>query len=255
MKFNVIVADPPFSFLDKLSMSKVARSAESNYSVMTNKDILELKINEISEEDAILALWVPSSLLTFGLECMKKWGFRHTQTVNWIKTKKDPFQDLKKQLFSKSKNKLVSLADVDECLQNFDFDTMLAFGMGRIFRNVHEVVLIGVRGKIYSFLKNKSQRTVFFDVNIKHSQKPEILQNRLDLMFPDPNLKRLEIFGRRLRDGWKVLGNESPSDGLDIRESLEKLEKFSEEINENVQKFNEALGQMPSIGEDFVDLS
>jgi N6-adenosine-specific RNA methylase IME4 len=95
--------------------------------------------------------------------------------------------------------------------------------MGNYFRQCHEVALIGTRGKIHSQVKNKSMRSVIFEVNHRHSQKPEELQDRLEQMFPGCT-GRLEIFARRNRAGWLCLGNDSPlTKGEDIRDSLQDL--------------------------------
>jgi N6-adenosine-specific RNA methylase IME4 len=221
MKFNIFVVDPPYSFSDKLQMSSVKRGAEANYNVMTNEKLFQLPIKDIVADDAILALWVPSSLLQLGLDLMKIYGFEQKQTWIWVKTKNNPLKDLAKYIKNNSGtiNSIIS-----KFTENYWFDTILSFKMGRIARNVHEIVLIGTRGNISKHIKNRSQRTVFFDKVLKHSKKPEILQNNLDIIFPDPELKRIEIFGRRSRENWVVLGNESPTTfGEDIFTSIEKL--------------------------------
>lgn len=214
IRYNLILADPAWSFLDRLTMSQVKRGAEANYAVLDNDAIKALPIKEIAADDSLLALWVPSSILQTGLEVMKAWGFRHTQTVIWVKTKLDPFKDFKTKL---RKNKLTE-QDFDQ----LDYDSLLQFLMGRVFRQSHEVVLLGVRGKIYSQIKNKSQRSVIFAPNIKHSQKPEILQDRLEKILPNGN--KIELFARRERAGWLCIGNEAPATlNEDIRDSLKKL--------------------------------
>ena len=87
--FNIIVADPPWNFKDSLKMSDVARGASSNYSVMSILDIKQLPVKDITDPNgAVLALWVPSSLLQEGLDTMNAWGFKHKQTYVWVKTKK-----------------------------------------------------------------------------------------------------------------------------------------------------------------------
>lgn len=239
-KFSVIVADPPYSFSDKLSMSDVKRGAESQYSTLTIKDIKELKVKDLVDPNgAILALWVPSSLLQEGLDTMKAWGFKHKQTYIWVKIKKVPFAELKKDLFKavmatraltedarpKEKKKLWK-----ECaraiagrayLLGKDLNKILSFGMGRLFRQTHEICLIGTNNnKIYKQLKNKSQRSVCFAPNLKHSAKPEDLQDSLEIMFP--GAEKLEMFARRERPDWTCLGNEV-CNGEDIRDSLAKL--------------------------------
>ena len=78
--------------------------------------------------------------------------------------------------------------------------------------------------EIYEHLKNKSQRSVCLASNLKHSAKPEDLQDSLDIMFHGNNNAKLELFSRRQRKGWYCLGNEAPmTKGEDIRESFKKL--------------------------------
>lgn len=241
MKFDLIVADPPWNFDDSLSMSSVKRGAEANYEVLNIEAIKKLKVAEISADNAVLALWVPSSLLQEGLDTMKAWGFRQTQTHIWVKIKNNPFEDvlknIQKTLGAKSEGKVSAIIKLfNLALESFDFNQILSFGMGRLFRQTHEVCLLGVKGKPYDALENKSQRSVHFDIidsegtvhldtNKKHSAKPEILQDRLEKMFPKSN--RLEMFARRSRIGWTCVGNECPdSIDEDIRDSLDKLLKL-----------------------------
>lgn len=217
-------------FFDALKMSKVKRGAAANYKLLSNDTIKKLKVADIAEKNSVLALWVPSSLISTGIEVMNEWGFRQTQTWIWVKIKKDPFAQLKKSLRKSAaassgpgkKNKVVDLIDIEKSISAFDFNTTLAFGMGRLFRQCHEVVLLGVKGSPYKGLKNKSQRSIALDVNLKHSVKPESLQDRLELMFP--NSKKLELFARRVRPDWTCVGLECPSSlGEDIHDSIERL--------------------------------
>lgn len=220
MKFRVIVSDPPWGFSDKLTMSDVKRGAASNYKTLTIKDIKNIPVEAVADDDSILCLWVPSSLLQEGMNVMSAWGFRQTQTWVWVKTKKDPFGRLLKKLLKESLLKSNMVGFVEKTIKEFDIHDVLNFGMGRLGRNVHEICLIGVKGSPYKFLKNKSQRTVFFSQPQKHSKKPENLQDMLDIMFDG---KKIELFGRRLREGWEVVGNECPSSlGEDIFYSVEK---------------------------------
>lgn len=223
-KFRVITADPPWSFGDNLSMSKVKRGASANYNTVSIPELKELPVEELAEDDAILVLWVPSSLLSDGIAVMEAWGFRQTQTHIWVKTKKQPFQYLQHELVRALKDipKTGLTGLVKTALAQFSAANILAFGMGRLFRQTHELALVGVRGKIYAHLENKSQRSVHFFPATKHSTKPEALQDMLDKMFPSGN--RLEMFARRTRQGWICVGNECPSTvGEDINDSLDRL--------------------------------
>ena len=200
MKFQIIVADPPWgAFKDSLKMNDIKRGASDNYNTLTTKQISNLLIKDITDPNgALLALWIPSSLLQDGLDVMKLWGFNHKQTYVWVKIKKNI-------LLSSKPNQLLS------------------FGMGRLMRQTHELCLIGINNKnIYKLLKNKSQRSVCFAQNTKHSTKPEDLQDSLDEMFPD--CSKIELFSRRQRPNWICIGNESPTTvGEDINVSVNSL--------------------------------
>lgn len=225
MKFQIIVADPPYEFSDKLSMDDVKRGSKANYNTMSIKDISNLPIQNISDpEGCLLALWVPSSLLQEGLDIMKTWGFKQTQTYIWVKVKKEPFKFMLKPLLKKLTNiDKTILKQLYQTVFELDLDNLLAFFMGRLFRQTHEICLVGINNKkIYKKLKNKSQRSVSFAPNLKHSSKPDALQSSLEKMFP--NCNKLEIFGRRDRDDWYVIGNECPTTfSEDVSISINKL--------------------------------
>lgn len=244
MKFKCIVMDPPYSFKDKLEMSDVRRSAESNYNVLSMQELESLKLQDIADTGAILSLWVPSSLLQDGLNIMKAYGFAQKQTYIWVKSKIDPFEDLvssfnsfyKYEVKDKIKNISIDFKDIFKnsnhlkqlTVKSFELlNSMMGFGMGRLFRQCHELALIGTNNnKIYKDLLNKSQRSVSLAPNIKHSAKPNNLQDSLDLMF---NVQKLEIFARRQRKGWVCIGNEAPMTfGEDVRVSIEKLKNLSD---------------------------
>lgn len=225
-QFRVIVSDPPWSFSDSLKMSDVKRGADANYHTMTINDIKNLNVKDLADPNGcILALWVPSSLLQEGLDTMKAWGFEQKQTYIWVKTKKEPLKTLnsplKKRIFAAGWFKDTISKALAKGLESFNMNDTLAFFMGRLFRQTHEICLIGTNNnKIYKSLKNKSQRSVSFGENLRHSAKPEHLQDSLDLMFP--NCNKLEMFARRTKKDWVCVGDEV-CNGEDIRKSIEKL--------------------------------
>jgi N6-adenosine-specific RNA methylase IME4 len=240
--FQNIVCDPPWGFSDSLSMSDVKRGAAANYPTMKLPHIQALPVQDVADPDGcLLALWVPSSMLQDGLDTMKLWGFEQKQTYIWCKTIKNPWKDIdhwikvhwanqwKNNPFKSIKDiKLVSELCAMVLAAKVPLTSLLSFGLGRIFRQSHEICLIGINNtKIYQRLANKSQRSVSFAPNLKHSSKPECLQDSLELMFPDqPDhpINRLELFARRERPGWTCLGNECPATmGQDIRDSMAQL--------------------------------
>lgn len=229
MLFDLIVADPAWEMRDKLKM-KVKRSSAAKYPVLKPKDIVALDVKSIASDNAILALWVPSAMLTDGMEAMKNWGFVQKQTWIWVKTKISPL-DLLLKKFRQSIYNFEDLSFQEALgllkitLDEFDLNDILNFNLGRIFRQTHEICLIGTRGKVSSLRKDKSQRSVFIGPALpEHSEKPEEFQNRLDLLYP--GLNKVELFARRDRPGYTCVGLECPSTmGEDIRDSLKRLQK------------------------------
>lgn len=215
-------------FFDELKMSDVPRGAAANYPLLDLEEIKKLKVNELADPNGcVLALWVPSSMLQDGLDVMRAWGFSQRQSYIWVKSKKHPLEKLQKLTTNVMKlgkhhfSFKEYLNAVHTCINAFDLKEILSFYMGHLFRQTHEICLIGINTtKIYKSLSNKSQRSVSFGENLKHSAKPEHLQDSLEIMFPES--KKLEMFARRRRENWTVIGNEV-CDGEDIRDSIEKL--------------------------------
>ncbi len=196
-QFGLIVSDPPWRFQDQLSMSAVRRGSSAQYGTMSLASIVDLDVQALAAPDCVLALWVPSSLLADGLQVMKEWGFAQKQIYTWVKTAQHTVRkDGKKGVITEHDG------------------NGLAFGMGHYFRGCTEHALIGTRGKPQ--VLNKSQRNAELALAMKHSAKPEGLQDRLSLLFPD--VLKLEMFARREREGWICTGRECPSTlGQDIQ--------------------------------------
>lgn len=196
--FQTFIADPAWSFGDNLKKMKrkTKRAASAQYKTMTEAQIIALPIKQLIDPNgSIIALWVPGSHLLAGLRVLEAWGFTYKQNFVWVKLKKNHKKEANANNYTR-------------------------VGMGHLFRQSHEICLIGVAGKsIYKRLKNRGQRSVMFDLNVKHSRKPDLLHERLELMFPDA--ERLEIFARRERDGWTCLGD--GIDGVDLNVSLAEL--------------------------------
>jgi len=224
-KFQVIVADCPWELNDSLTMSTTPRGASSNYPLLDTTELCKLRVKDLSDPSGcVLVLWSLGSMLEDAMKVMKSWGFTQKQIFVWVKTKKQPLQSLKKNLRkSKKLTGAEVISNVQKEIDAFNVNDVLAFGMGRLFRQTHEICLIGINSTmIYKSLKNKSQRSVAFHPSTKHSKKPEDLQDYLETMFP--NTTKLEMFGRRLRPNWTVVGNEVCK-GEDIRDSIERLIK------------------------------
>ena len=91
-------------------------------------------------------------------------------------------------------------------------------GVGYWFRGSHELILVAKRPGVPSV--RTGEQSIFQSPRGRHSAKPDMVHRIVEKHFPGPYL---EVFGRRHQPGWTVLGNESPEDGLDIRDSLHAL--------------------------------
>lgn len=84
--FRIVYADPAWSYNDKQNTPKLGGAAK-HYGTMSTTDICALPVNEITEKNAVLFLWVTSPLLEDGLKVIKEWGFKYKTSFIWDKIK------------------------------------------------------------------------------------------------------------------------------------------------------------------------
>lgn len=84
MKFQVILADPPWRY--NYSKSK-SRKIENNYPTMSIDDICKLNIGSIVDEDCILFLWTTAPKLEEAFKVINSWGFKYKTGMIWNKKK------------------------------------------------------------------------------------------------------------------------------------------------------------------------
>lgn len=86
-KYQIIYADPPWSYNDKLGNNSSFGSATSAYPTQSLEWIKNLKVNEIAGKDCVLFLWAVSPLLPEAFEVIRAWGFKYT-TIGFVWSKK-----------------------------------------------------------------------------------------------------------------------------------------------------------------------
>lgn len=170
-KYNIIYADPPWSYKDKASSGK--RGANFKYPTQDKEWIKNLPVSNISEDNSILFLWVTMPLLQDGLDVMNAWGFKYkTIGFTWVKK-------------NKKKNSWF-------------------FGMGNWTRSNAELCLIGIKGKIKRIDAGISS---IVDSPIQyHSKKPDEVREKIVKLMGD--IPRIELFARDKYIGWDCWGNE-----------------------------------------------
>jgi len=142
MKYGIIYADPPWSYQDK----KCNGNALDHYQTMNIKDICNLKVNEIADENCVLFLWATYPLLPEALKVIEAWGFKYKSIAfQWLKLNKKngkPF-----------------------------------YGLGRWTRGNTEPCLLATKGKPSRISASVSQ---LIQTPIRrHSEKPEEARNKI----------------------------------------------------------------------------
>jgi len=178
-RYKVIIADPPWKYRnEKTGGTNMISGASSHYPVMTIEDLKKLPIKELADQDSIIFLWVTWPQLTDGVALLKEWGFDYVTGFPWIKVK-----------------------SVVNSLWDGVVINLNQMGLGFWVRGVSEVVFIGRRGNAHP---PAEPFVGLLSPNIRHSRKPEDLYQVAE-SFEGPYL---ELFARRPRKGWDVLGNQ-----------------------------------------------
>lgn len=189
-KYKIIYADPPWSYKVWPKKTGLGRSAESHYKTMSKEEIQSLPISKITEDDAVLFLWVTAPCLLEGIELIKKWGFEY-KTIGFTWVKRNKISD------------------------------SWFWGMGYYTRANTELCLLATKGKTLKRV-SKSVHQIIDSRIRKHSQKPDEVREKIVKLFGD--LPRIELFARsnkKIENGWTNVGNEI--DGKDIKQELEQL--------------------------------
>jgi N6-adenosine-specific RNA methylase IME4 len=133
------------------------------------------KLRIPTADDAVLFLWATNPTLLDALKVMECWGFKYKTNMVWVKDK---------------------------------------IGTGFYFRARHELLLLGIKGKMPAPLEENRPPSVLFSPVRGHSRKPYEVYEIIEKMYP--NRKYLELFARpkEERKGWTYWGLEVESSQL-----------------------------------------
>lgn len=85
--YQIIYADPPWSYKDKAKAGK--RGASFKYTTQDKDWLQRLPVKSIADDNCVLFLWVTMPMLEEGLSLMKAWGFEYkTCAFTWVKRNK-----------------------------------------------------------------------------------------------------------------------------------------------------------------------
>jgi len=171
-KYNIVYADPPWSFNFQKRNGLGAKAKKRLYSTMKAQDIINLPVAEITAKDSVLFLWVMNSELPLALDVIKAWGFMYkTVAFAWVKT---------------------------------TVNGKYCFGGGNWTRSNFELCLLATKGKPKRV--SASVRELVVSQRREHSRKPDEIRDSIIQLCGD--VPRCELFCRYPSVGWDVWGNE-----------------------------------------------
>jgi N6-adenosine-specific RNA methylase IME4 len=169
-KYGVIYADPEWRFEVYSRDTGMDRAADNHYPTSGTDAICARPVADIAADDCALFLWATVPMLPDALRVMAAWGFDYKSHCIWAKDR---------------------------------------IGTGYWFRNQHELLLVGTRGKIPAPAMG-TQVASLFDAPVgKHSAKPVHFYELIESYFP--TLPKIELNARAARLGWDAWGYEAPT--------------------------------------------
>ena len=178
-KYKILYCDPPWEYgnftnTGPLSVEKRSKFRITPYEGMGLDEIKQLPINEITDDNAVLLLWVTYPCLQEGFQVIKAWGFEYkTVAFTWVKRNKNGIGWF--------------------------------FGLGNYTRANAEICLLAVKGKGIPVISKNVRQIIDLPIT-EHSEKPDEVRQRIIKLFGD--LPRIELFARTKIFGWDVWGDD-----------------------------------------------
>ncbi|WP_245431322.1 MT-A70 family methyltransferase, partial [Rhodoplanes roseus] len=168
-RYGVILADPEWRFEVWSRDTGLDRAADNHYPTSCTEVIAARDVSSIAADDCVLFLWATIPMLPHALLVMAAWGFDYVSHQVWAK---------------------------DQA------------GTGYWFRQAHELVLVGKRGKPPAPAMGANDVSLFRAPRAEHSAKPDRVAEMIERWFP--TLPKIELNRRGpARPGWDAWGNEA----------------------------------------------
>jgi N6-adenosine-specific RNA methylase IME4 len=180
--FSTVYADPPWQFSNRTGKMAPEHRRLHRYRTMSVDEICALPVKDVVDTPAHLYLWCPNALLSWGLRVMDSWGFTYKTNLVWYKIRKDGGPDGR--------------------------------GVGFYYRNVTELLLFGVRGRLRTLKPGRRAVNIVLTRKREHSRKPDEFYQLIERCSPKPYL---ELFARHPRPEWTQWGDEIQVKGYEPR--------------------------------------
>lgn len=169
-RYELIMADPPWSFKTRSAKGITAKGAGGQYDCRDLDWIKSLPISDLAAQNCLLWLWATNPMLPQAFEALESWGFTFKTAGHWSKKTRHGKQ---------------------------------AFGTGYVLRCAGEPFLIGTIGQPKCA---RNVRSVIEGPVREHSRKPDEAFAAAEALIP--NARRIELFSRQERAGWDVMGDQ-----------------------------------------------
>ena len=212
-KFDVVLIDPPWEEYRRRAMAAGDDEA-AHMEVWSPKDIMALRIEAITETPSFCFIWCGTGQgLDWGRHCLKKWGFRRTEDITWIKSNRENGRN--PDFLPNS----VVTPTVEHCLMGIKGTVRRNYDGHIIHANVDTDVMVGEEPPYGDTEKPKELYAI-----VEH-----FCQCR----------RRLELFGRdnNIRRGWLTLGDELSS-------SNHNPERWAANFEGSIEVQNEVDGEL-----------
>lgn len=172
-RYDIIYADPPWDYKGQLQHTGVggreSGGAIRHYPTVPVSEMAAWDIAAISAADCLLFMWSSSPHLDQAIGLGKAWGFQWaTVAFVWDKQSVNP-----------------GYYTMSQC----------------------ELCLVFKRGKIPQPRGARNVRQLVQSKRTRHSEKPDVVRERIAAMFP--HQRKIELFARKRSPGWDVWGLES----------------------------------------------
>jgi N6-adenosine-specific RNA methylase IME4 len=144
-KYRVLYADPPWKYGNSGSGLDNYGPAERHYPSMTISELCSLNVKELTEDNAVLFLWVTSPMWAECWPVIKAWGFEYKAQFVWDKVKHN-------------------------------------FGHYNSVR--HELLLVCTRGSCTPDVKTLIDSVQVIERSEKHSEKPQEFRDIVEMLYP-----------------------------------------------------------------------
>ena len=163
-KYRVIYADPPWQYGDERSGMG---GAVDHYLTMSLEEIKALPVKDLSEDNAVLFMWVTAPMLMKeGNEVLDAWGFTYKTNIVWDKVRAN---------------------------------------LGNYTSVRHEHLLIATKGSGVPDNTTRIDSVQTIERTGRHSEKPKEFRNIIETLYTYGN--KIELFARKQTEGWDVYGN------------------------------------------------